>query len=114
MRRIVAPSRFVSLRANIRGQSVADVQGRILANPALSGSKGPGVVEVASPQGVAEKWFETNLLVPSDLIHKTMRHLRDLGGTDIIVMRPNYVFDEKSETYERFESLLSGDDNVDM
>ncbi|MCY4070588.1 MAG: ATP phosphoribosyltransferase [Chloroflexi bacterium] len=106
--------RFVSLRANIRGESLADVQRRILANPALSGSKGPGVVEVASPPEVAEKWFETNLLVPADLIHKTMQHLRDLGGTDIIVMRPNYVFDEKSDTYERFESLLSGDDNVGL
>ncbi len=107
-------SRFVSLRANIRGESLADVQGRILANPALSGSKGPGVVAVASPPGVTEKWFETNLLTPADLIHKTMRHLRDLGGTDIIVMRPNYVFDEKSETYERFESLLSSDDSVGL
>ena len=83
--------RFVSLRANIRGESVGDVQRRILANPALSGSKGPGVVEVASPKGTTDKWFETNLLVPSDLIHKTMQHLRDLGGTDIIVTRPNYV-----------------------
>ena len=40
---------FVSLRANIIGESVQDVQQRILANPALSGSKGPGVVAVASP-----------------------------------------------------------------
>ena len=104
--------RFVSLRANIRGESVADVQRRILANPALSGSKGPGVVEVASPKGTTDKWFETNLLVPSDLIHKTMQHLRDLGGTDIIVTRPNYVFDEKSETYERFESSLYSDKDI--
>lgn len=103
--------RYVSLRANIRGASVADVQRRILANPALGGSKGPGVVEVASAPGETEKWFETNLLVPADLIHKTMQRLRDLGGTDIIVMRPNYVFDDKSETYERFESLLSGGGN---
>ncbi len=105
-------SRFVSLRANIRGKSLADVQRRILANPALSGSKGPGVVAVASKPGMTEKWFETNLLAPAHLIHKTMRHLRQLGGTDIIVMRPHYVFDEKSETYERFEALLSNEENV--
>lgn len=99
-------SHFVSLRANIRGQSIADVQARILANPALSGSKGPGVVAVASPPGSTERWFETNLLTPANLIHKTMQHLRDLGGTDIIVMRPDYVFDEKSDTYDSFESLI--------
>lgn len=101
---------FVSLRANIIGQSVTDVQQRILANAALSGTKGPGVVEVASPPGLAHKWFETNLLVPADLIHKTMQHLRELGGTDIIVTRPDYVFDERSETYERFERLLHSDE----
>ena len=73
--------------------------GRILANPALSGSKGPGVVAVASPPGAARRWFETNAAgAAHDLIHKTMQHLRALGGTDIIVTRPNYVFDEKSET----------------
>ena len=100
---------FVSLRANIIGESVQDVQQRILANPALSGSKGPGVVAVASPPGSTERWFETNLLVQSHLIHKTMQHLRDLGGTDIIVTRPNYVFDEQSETYDRFEIMLHSD-----
>ncbi len=99
---------FVSLRANIIGESVDDVQQRILANPALSGSKGPGVVAVASPPGTEEKWFETNLLVRANLIHKTMQHLRDLGGTDIIVTRPDYVFDEKSATYDRFERMLQG------
>ena len=104
--------RFVSLRANIAGKSVNDVQQRILDNPALSGSKGPGVVEVASPPGTAARWYETNLLAPADLIHKTMQHLRDLGGTDIIVSRPNYVFDAKSETYERFERNLNNSEDV--
>jgi ATP phosphoribosyltransferase len=103
---------YVSLRANISGESVPDVQGRILANPALSGTKGPGVVAVASPPGADYRWFETNLLVRSNLIHKTMQHLRDLGGTDIIVTRPNYVFDEKSETYDRFERLLHSGDRL--
>lgn len=100
---------FVSLRANISGASVADVQDRILANPALSGTKGPGVVAVASPPGATQKWFETNLLVRTDLIHKTMQHLRALGGADIIVARPDYVFDETSATYDRFERLLHSD-----
>lgn len=101
---------YVSLRANIAGDSVAEVQGRILSNPALSGTKGPGVVAVASPPGAKRRWFETTLLVQSDLIHKTMQHLRDLGGTDIIVTRPNYVFDAKSEIYDRFERLLHSTD----
>ncbi len=100
---------FVSLRANISGESVADVQQRILANPALSGSKGPGVVAVASPPGSQQNWFETNLLVRSNLIHKTMQHLRALGGTDIIVTRPDYVFDKKSATFDEFERSLHSD-----
>ncbi len=100
---------FVSLRANIAGASVGEVQDRILANPALSGKKGPGVVAVASPPGETRKWFETNLLVRTDLIHKTMQHLRGLGGTDIIVTRPDYVFDENSATYDRFERSLHSD-----
>jgi len=106
--------KFVSLRANIKGASVKDVQDRILANAALSGTKGPGVVEVASPAGMSEKWFETNLLVPSNLIHKTMQHLRALGGTDIIVHRPDYVFDDRSETYEHFEEMLYSDEKVSL
>ena len=105
---------FVSLRANISGESVEDVQSRILANPALSGSKGPGVVAVASPPGSANSWFETNLLVASNVIHKTIQHLRDLGGTDIIVTRPNYVFDANSATYDRFERLLKSDDRLEL
>ncbi len=102
----------VALRANISGESVADVQARILAVPALSGSKGPGVVAVASPPGRQERWFETNLLTPSHLIHKTMQHLRALGGTDIIVTRPNYVFDATSATYDRFEAQLYSDERI--
>ncbi|MCY3832990.1 MAG: ATP phosphoribosyltransferase [Chloroflexi bacterium] len=105
---------YVSLRANIAGESVSDVQQRILANQALSGSKGPGVVAVASPPGSRQNWFETNLLVRSDLIHKTMQHLRALGGTDIIVTAPNYVFDAKSETYDRFESLLHSGGRLEL
>jgi ATP phosphoribosyltransferase len=104
--------KFVSLRANIKGDSIHDVQQRILANPALSGTKGPGVVEVASPAGMTDKWFETNLLVPSNLIHKTMQHLRALGGTDIIVHRPDYVFGDRSETYDRFEDMLRNDEKM--
>ena len=103
---------YVSLRANIAGESVAEVQRRILANPALSGTKGPGVVAVASPPGAKQRWFETTLLVQSDLIHKTMQHLRDLGGTDIIVTRPNYVFDARSENYDRFERQLHATDGT--
>lgn len=103
---------FVSLRANIAGESIMDVQERILANPALSGSKGPGVVAVASPPGTTQRWFETNLLVRSDLIHKTMQHLRALGGTDIIVTRPDYVFDAQSTIYNRFERLLHVDERL--
>lgn len=97
---------FVSLRANIRGKSVQEVQQRILANSALSGTKGPGVVAVASPPGSGGQWFETNLLVRAERIHKTMQHLRALGGTDIIVTRPHYVFDEHSATYDDFERAL--------
>ena len=104
---------FVSLRANIAGDSVADVQRRILANPALSGSKGPGVVAVASPPGSTGRWFETNLLAPANLIHKTMQHLRALGGTDIIVARPDYVFDARSVTWDRFEAQLNNDSEGD-
>ncbi len=100
---------FVSLRANIAGASLQDVQERILANPALSGSKGPGVVPVAGRPGNAQLWFETNLLVRADLIHKTMQHLRALGGTDIIVSHPDLVFDERSVIYDRFERLLHSD-----
>ena len=103
-------SQYVSLRANIAGESVADVQARILAHPALSGSKGPGVVAVASPAGAARKWYETTLLTRAHLIHKTMQHLRALGGADIIVTRPDYVFDERSETWDRFERLLRADE----
>ena len=102
---------FVSIRANIVGESVADVQARILGNAALSGTKGPGVVAVASPPGMTGKWFETNLLVPADLIHKTMQHLRALGGDDIIVTRPDYVFDQRSDTYDRFEKLVHSNES---
>lgn len=97
---------YVAIRANIKGESLEDVQQRILANPELCGTKGPGVVPVASAPGTNGKWFETNLLIGSNLIHKTMQHLRDLGGTDIIVTRPDYVFVEKSHTYERFEDTI--------
>lgn len=97
---------FVSLRANIAGASVADVQKRILAIPELGGSKGPGVVAVASPPAAKVKWFEANLLTPAHKIHKTMQLLRTLGGTDIIVTRPHYVFEHESATFRALEKLL--------
>jgi ATP phosphoribosyltransferase len=91
---------YVTLLANIRGTSADDVGERLTQMPELSGLIGPGVVEVYPKTTYAERWYEINIVIKRKNLLPTMEHLRDIGGKDITVNYPQYVFDARSELYD--------------
>lgn len=99
-------SRYVTLLANIRGHSKNDVGERLIEEPGLSGLVGPSVVEVYPKGDTSMTWYEINIVIERHKLLDTMEHLRAIGGTDITVNYPQYVFDAASESFAYLEAQL--------
>lgn len=92
---------FVSVTANVFGDSADNLVKRILEEPGLAGSVGPGVTRVHPKSASDNGWFEVNILVERRILMAVITHLRRIGGTDISVLSPDYVFTNTSNTFER-------------
>lgn len=98
--------KYVSLLANIRGESVEQIGGLLNQEPSLSGLVGPSVVQVHPKSKHADGWFEVHLVIERAKLFETMEHLRTMSGTDITVTYPQYVFSDTSETFNTLKQQL--------
>jgi ATP phosphoribosyltransferase len=100
--------KFVSITANIRGESQEAVARLLAQEPKLSGLMGPSIAPVyikARGDGDTHA-FAVTVVVERDVLLPTIDHLRKQQGTDITVIAPDYVFDSKSWSFENLEQLL--------
>ncbi len=98
---------FASVTANMRGSSVEDV-GRQVSNgqSGLQGLRGPTVAHVYT--GDDETWFAVTMVVHQTKVSELVTHLRALGGMDITVFLPNFIFESgSSKVCEAFERMLT-------
>jgi len=90
---------YVQVIANIAGESAEDVGRRVATRPELAGMQGPTVAPVYA--GVPTGWYTVTLFMPQDRVMAVVVHLRELGGGSMAVVPAQYMFDARSEAYER-------------
>ena len=100
--------KFVSITANIRGESQEAVAKLLAQEPKLAGLMGPSITPVyvkarGDNDGHA---FAVTVVVERDVLLPTIDHLRKQQGADITVIAPDYVFDSKSWSFENLVELL--------
>jgi len=101
---------FYSVIANMRGASAAAVADRILADARLRGLEGPTVSPVFAP-GPDGRVSETTDLwaavvcVPKKQLYESVKALRSVGGSGVLVQPMTYIFDEEPA---RWRALLEG------
>ncbi len=90
---------FLSVTANIQGESADDVARLVMRIPELAGLQGPSIGRVFAKDRSDAGWYATTVVVRKDLLLRTVEHLRKAGGSDVTVAALTYVFEAKSWNY---------------
>jgi ATP phosphoribosyltransferase len=104
---------YLSVVANVCGTSVEQVGALLIEQPALSGIVGPGVTQI-HPKAASDSWYEINILAERRYLLQVIEHLRGIGGTDISVFAPSYVFDARSRLFDELTTSLNARTEVDF
>ena len=91
---------YLSVTANIQGESAQAVAQAIMRAPELAGLQGPTVGQVFAKGRDDEGWYAVTVVVPKELLLRTVEHLRRCGGSDVTVSPLAYVFEAKSWSYQ--------------
>jgi ATP phosphoribosyltransferase len=99
--------KFYSVIANMHGGSAEEVAGKILGSEGLRGLQGPTVSPVYTPgsvdgggnngstSGGAPQLFGATICVPKKQLYASVKELRKLGGSGVLVQPMTYIFDEE-------------------
>jgi ATP phosphoribosyltransferase len=98
---------YMQVVGNVPGGSAEDVGQRVATRPELAGLQGPTVAPVWSRVGEPSGWYMVTIVVPQDRLIPVVDHLRSLGGNGIAVVPARYVFEARSEAFERLLAELA-------
>lgn len=90
---------YLSVTANIAGESAEAVAAIVMRAPELAGLQGPTIGRVFAKNRAAEGWYAVTVVVRKDLLLRTVEHLRSCGGSDVTVLPLSYVFEARSWSY---------------
>lgn len=95
-----------TVTANMRGNSAEEVAERVLSQPSLSGLQGPTVSPVFCKRDgkVVADYYAIVICVPKKALYKSVRQLRAIGGSGVLISPLTYIFDEETP---RWRQLLS-------
>ncbi|KAL5701812.1 ATP phosphoribosyltransferase [Ranunculus cassubicifolius] len=95
-----------TVTANMRGSSAEEVAERILSQPSLSGLQGPTISPVFCKRdgNVVADYYAIVICVPKNALYKSVRQLRAIGGSGVLISPLTYIFDEETP---RWRTLLS-------
>jgi len=109
---------YYSAIANMRGESAKEVAGRILACEELGGLQGPTISPVykrdLSSNGAATAevgLFSATICVPKNRLYASVKELRKLGGSGVMVQPMTYIFDEEPARWRQLVDTLGLDDS---
>ncbi|KFK40913.1 hypothetical protein AALP_AA2G059700 [Arabis alpina] len=82
--------------ANMRGNSADEVAERVLSQPLLSGLQGPTIspVYVTKDGKVSVDYYAIVICVPKKALYDSVKQLRAVGGSGVLVSPLTYIFDE--------------------
>lgn len=90
--------------ANMRGADPDDVARRLLGHPDLGGLQGPTIAPIYTRTG--ERWHSVSIVVHKDRLIQSVRALRSVGGSGVIVAPLTYIFEEEPERARRLNENL--------
>jgi ATP phosphoribosyltransferase len=91
--------------ANMRGADPAAIARAVLAQPDLSGLQGPTVAPVYPRAG--EPGQSVSLIVAKDRLIPSVKALRAVGGSGVVVTPVTYIFEEEPERARRLKASLT-------
>ncbi len=100
---------YYSVTANIRGESPEAVATHLKSYPEVAGIQGPTISRVYSKLDQDQDWYAVTVVVEMDRLVEAVETMRQMGGSGITVFSANYVFEGKSQIYERLVQRLEGE-----
>lgn len=94
--------KYVSITANVQGKSEPEIGDRLMSDGKLSGIAGLRGPTIAKVYASGDDWYAVTIVVKQEMLLSAIEHLRKVGGQDMTVFSPNYVFGSKSSIYEAF------------
>ena len=94
---------YSQVTINIPADSAEEVARRVAENPITRGLQGPTIAPI---YGTAGTWHTITVIVSSKHLLQAVEYLRQLGGTQAIVVPVRYVFLEKSPSFARLQAVL--------
>jgi ATP phosphoribosyltransferase len=89
---------YTALFANVRGKSREEIGTRIRSQKVISGLEGPTISDILSQNGDTN-WYAINIVVRKDQLYQAVNELRNIGGSGVVVMPVNYIFEEEPPRY---------------
>jgi len=71
----------------------------VASNPDLAGMQGPTVSKVYSKEGDSDDWYSVSVVVPIARLTPSVDHLREIGGSGVVVSPAHYVFGGRCDAY---------------
>jgi ATP phosphoribosyltransferase len=88
----------LAIFANMRGSSPEAIAERIFSQCTIRGLQGPTISKVVVREQ-DPNWYAVNIIVRRSELYKAINELRAIGGSGVIVMPVNYIFDEEPPRY---------------
>lgn len=90
--------------ANMRGSDPHAIAHALLHHPELGGLQGPTLAPVYTRSG--ELWHSVSIVVHKDRLMPSVKALRSVGGSGVIVSPITYIFEEEPERARRLNENL--------
>ena len=95
----------LAIFANMRGENPQLIAKRIFESTTIQGLQGPTISPVIV-KNEEQNWYAVNIIVSKTEIYKAVSELRAIGGSGVIVVPVNYVFDEEPPRYRKLLETL--------
>jgi ATP phosphoribosyltransferase len=100
----IRAKKFVSVFINMRGDDPKLIAEKMFAKKNLEGLQGPTISRVISSEG--GNWFAVHIIVAKKKLTETIRALRELGGSGVVVSPTLFIFEEEPERYKELLNIL--------
>lgn len=85
---------YVSVFANIRGDSPQAIAHRLFAQTTLGGLQGPTISPMIARDG-NPNWYAIHIIVRRAELSQAINELRAIGGSGVVVAPATYIFEEE-------------------
>jgi len=98
-----------TVTANMRGSSAEEVAERVIKQTDFRGLQGPTVSPVFSKRNgeVKPDYYAIVICVPKKQLYDSVRQLRAIGGSGVLVSPLTYIFDEEPPRWRKLLDQLN-------